>query len=619
MQTPLLPNDRRGFLFSCADAGGFEWQNDWFWRLNGEGNKYDELGLDAFQTVAFMKAVSSEPLCYFSLRFSFSHDEQSRYHWDNTKFDLRLADLLKFSSSAFPFRGIAMQGRLLGVLPNTAVLELTLEAALIRNLKMKCWLAPVRNAKPRIKSGSGKILLAENSGKALAVAGAGFKRAGQELETTLTIKGKKVIRLALSVTDGTASVALRRRAQKAMTLNLDRLEARIMKYYRGLPSPRTGNILWDKLYYKMFDDKRLNLLRMPGKKMLFECPDRPRHNSMWLWDTCFHSLVWRHYPWKQLYFRPLEYLVGLQSKISGMIPTTFGQNAQTAVSQPPLITWTLLEVNAPRTVLERCYEPLKRFHAWWLRERQVEGSGLCRWKKGGESGLDNAPLWDANILLTKPLLCVDLNCQLALDAQSLAEMARKIGKHDEAKYWEREAGQLIKKIRETFWDPRDKFFYNRFLNGPFQRIKTLTPFWAMLVGAADAGQARAMLEHLENPKEFATPYPWPSVAVNEPTFTMDYWRGPVWIHSNYIVLRGLARYGYEKKAAEFSRRIIDMLAHDYERTGYLWECYDPFTGSGEYVGKKNRGPRQIADYYCGWTALAVLLMKQFSNNSRQAI
>ena len=603
----LLPNDRRGFLFSCTDVGGFEWQNDWFWKLSGEGNKYDEIGLDALQTIDFNKSATDDPHVFFSIRLIFKSTTEVRSNWANIQFDRRLADLVEFSSPKWPFAWLQCQSRIIGVLPNTVVWEFTFNSKKTEQLEVYCSVRPVLGQSLRVCSEGKSILCFSHATKKISMAGKGFEILGRKLMGSFKLEDKKKIRLAFSVTSSDEN--LEDKIRSALEIDLGKIKNRIMGYYRRLPRVQTGNLLWDKLFYKVFDDKRANILHLPGRKnAIFECPDRPRHNSLWLWDSCFHSLTWQHYNYRNLKLKPIKHLLNLQDKKTGYIPITFGFNG--GISQPPIISWCLLQITKEKKVLKEFYPYLVKFHHWWFSHRQVAQTGLCQWRIGGESGLDNSPSWDNNAL-EKDLLCIDLNAQLVLDAEILSEIAELIGRTQEAISWQKARDELAQKVRDTFWDRKDKFFYNRFLGKGLQRIKTLTSYWVLLAGIATTEQAKAMLEHLRNPKEFASPYPCPSVALSEKCFSTDYWRGPVWIHSNYIVIRGLERYGYKREARELAAETIDMVARDYERTGYLWECYNPFTGSGEYISKKNRGPRQIAEYYCGWTGLVAELMVRY--------
>ncbi|XP_078447230.1 glucosidase 1 [Wolffia australiana] len=86
-----------------------------------------------------------------------------------------------------------------------------------------------------------------------------------------------------------------------------------------------------------------------------------------------------------------------------------------------------------------------------------------------------------------------------------------------------------------------------------------------------------------------------------------YWRGPVWMNMNYMALTALRHYsqadGPHKERAgsiyeELRGNLIRNVVQNYERTGFLWEQYNP----------KNRGKGKGARPFTGWTSLIVLIM-----------
>ena len=56
------------------------------------------------------------------------------------------------------------------------------------------------------------------------------------------------------------------------------------------------------------------------------------------------------------------------------------------------------------------------------------------------------------------------------------------------------------------------------------------------------------------------------------------WQGPVWICVNYLVFRGLLRYGYTAEARLLAWKTIILLGRDFERFGALHEYYLPENG-----------------------------------------
>eukprot|EP00188_Purpureofilum_apyrenoidigerum_P004006 Plantae.Rhodophyta-Purpureofilum_apyrenoidigerum.ctg4362.p1 GENE.Plantae.Rhodophyta-Purpureofilum_apyrenoidigerum.ctg4362~~Plantae.Rhodophyta-Purpureofilum_apyrenoidigerum.ctg4362.p1 ORF type:complete len:562 (+),score=111.49 Plantae.Rhodophyta-Purpureofilum_apyrenoidigerum.ctg4362:149-1687(+) len=88
-----------------------------------------------------------------------------------------------------------------------------------------------------------------------------------------------------------------------------------------------------------------------------------------------------------------------------------------------------------------------------------------------------------------------------------------------------------------------------------------------------------------------------------------YWTGPVWLPINYMALAALkTKYSVEEgpnrdKAAtiyeELRRNIVNNVIKEFERTGTVWEQYNPDDGVGQ------RGPD-----FTGWTSIIVLIMAE---------
>ncbi|KAJ8439154.1 hypothetical protein Cgig2_027080 [Carnegiea gigantea] len=87
-----------------------------------------------------------------------------------------------------------------------------------------------------------------------------------------------------------------------------------------------------------------------------------------------------------------------------------------------------------------------------------------------------------------------------------------------------------------------------------------------------------------------------------------YWRGPLWMNMNYMILSALHHYSqvdgpYKERAKavydELRSNLIRNVVTNYYKTGYIWEQYDQKTGKG-------KGARP----FTGWSALALLIMAE---------
>ena len=77
---------------------------------------------------------------------------------------------------------------------------------------------------------------------------------------------------------------------------------------------------------------------------------------------------------------------------------------------------------------------------------------------------------------------------------------------------------------------------------------------------------------------------------------------PTWINYNYLIIRGLRRYGYAEIAEELTRKTIHEIARWYEKAGSIFEYYDAEGRRPPKQLTRKRGTYLdvISDY--GWSA-----------------
>jgi glycogen debranching enzyme len=103
-------------------------------------------------------------------------------------------------------------------------------------------------------------------------------------------------------------------------------------------------------------------------------------------------------------------------------------------------------------------------------------------------------------------------------------------------------------------------------------------FTPLFAGVPTRNQAARILENL-NQYGFCPLneqcYAVPSYDKQEPDFGKRYWRGPIWMNLNWLLYRGLRRYGFDDYAA----RVQEAMVLLPQRAGF-YEYFDPDTGSG---------------------------------------
>ncbi|MCK4715856.1 MAG: T9SS type A sorting domain-containing protein, partial [Candidatus Marinimicrobia bacterium] len=59
-----------------------------------------------------------------------------------------------------------------------------------------------------------------------------------------------------------------------------------------------------------------------------------------------------------------------------------------------------------------------------------------------------------------------------------------------------------------------------------------------------------------------------------------YWNGPVWVQWQYLIFRGLLRYGYISEARQLAERVFENVVHQLKVNHCFWELYSPDTNWG---------------------------------------
>jgi len=415
--------------------------------------------------------------------------------------------------------------------------------------------------------------------------------------------------------DPSSAEAAQARARAALDLDVATVAAQRRAFIEGVDAAGLAPPADPRTYRKAASVLKVNVMSPEGSiGRRWTTPDRWPHRHMWLWDSAFHSLGWLHLD-AQMAQDTLEAMVEAAYP-DGMIPLCSAPTPQPyAVSQPPLLAWTVWEAHQATGDVGfavRLYEGLAGYIRWFQRERDRNGNGLCGWWKDedntlchcGESGLDNSPRFDQPGRDDH----VDLNCMLVNEMQVLARIALISDRFDEAAQWGEQAEALAQRVNEHMWDEATGFYYDLQADGTRLPLKTIVGFLPLWAGIASREQAGRLMAHLLDPREFACDFPVPTVALDEPSFSDDMWRGPTWINTNFLIVRGLRRYGFATEADDLRARTLREIQRWYEQTGAIYEYYDNFARTepgllhrkGGVGSAGGYGVGTIRDY--GWSA-----------------
>jgi glycogen debranching enzyme len=154
--------------------------------------------------------------------------------------------------------------------------------------------------------------------------------------------------------------------------------------------------------------------------------------------------------------------------------------------------------------------------------------------------------------------------------------------------------ERMHKTRKTFeqlWDPyAGQYFSRDFITHNLLKEPSIAALMPLYAGCVSKERAKEIVHLLENEHLFGTAFPVPSVPTESPWFhARRYWQGPTWVNTNWLIIDGLRRYGFNDHADALTESTLEMVNH----SGFS-EYFDPLTG--EAAG--------AADF--SWTAALVI-------------
>jgi putative isomerase len=301
-------------------------------------------------------------------------------------------------------------------------------------------------------------------------------------------------------------------------------------------------------------------------------------NRVWTWDNCFNALAISSgdlaLAWDQI-------LLAFDHQApNGMLPDTVSDlEAAYGFVKPPVYGWTIRQLIARHGMkrnlpyLKAVYTPLCQLTEWWCAFRDTDGDGICQYHHGNDSGWDNSTVFDAGYPAESP----DLSAWLVLQQETLADIAKAIGRPREAVRWrERSEALLASLIRHSvrngrFVALRDSSHEAHVSQSLLLRIPVVL---GRRLPAAVLGN---LVTDLAPGGAFLTDHGPASESPASPMYEPDgYWRGPIWGPSTLAVFDGMVEAGEPELAREVARRFCDLCV----REPGFWENYDALTGKG---------------------------------------
>ncbi len=237
----------------------------------------------------------------------------------------------------------------------------------------------------------------------------------------------------------------------------------------------------------------------------------------------------------------------------------------------------------------------------YLESHVHAGTGLAYWQSDFAVGVDNDP--SVFYRPGKSTASVYLNSLLYRELLAYAYLLEELGDLQEANRRRRRAQDLADAMSAHLWDERDGTFYSADLalrpvdpgdwlhrGAPrswpalLMRVDGWSSFLPMWGGLATHEQAERMAERVRDPRTFQATYGVRSLSRLEKMYDLrasnnpSNWLGPVWGISNYMVFRGLVKYGFDEDARVLAEKTVRLFGRDLESSGGLHEFYHPDSG-----------------------------------------
>jgi neutral trehalase len=307
------------------------------------------------------------------------------------------------------------------------------------------------------------------------------------------------------------------------------------------------------------------------------------------------------------------------------------------ITQPPVLAtaalgiWQLASDKDDATkFLQRVYPDILRYHRFFYEQRDPDHRGLVIVVHPWESGLDNSPPyldagsrvkmsykpsyerldllhvaaknrptnkdydlyvylleqmravdWDQKRYLeTAPLQVEDvlfnsILCRANSDLAAIADIIKEdSGQAHEWHTMTRDA------INDRLWDEESGTYFSRDrVAGELLRDDTIGAFHTLYGSICSKQRAEQLVQnHLLNASSYfpKNGYPTPTTSMSSPWFNPEnYWLGPVWVNTNWMLIHGLASYGYLDVARDMANKTLQLVA----QSGYR-EYFNPLTGEG---------------------------------------
>ena len=272
--------------------------------------------------------------------------------------------------------------------------------------------------------------------------------------------------------------------------------------------------------------------------------------------------------------------------------------ASTGPNILPWAEWEYYQSTGDIERLRRVFPALCAFHKWMQLNRSWPSGGY--YSCGFACGMDNQPRLPEgyDVCVSHGFMTwIDTCAQQLLSADILIRISEILGRGEETEWLRQERVLLSNLINNHMWDEQTAYYFDTFRDGTLSDVKTVGSYWTLLAGIVPEERADRFVAHLNDPREFNRPVRVPTLSADHPKYAEYgcYWCGSVWAPTNYMVLKGLERYGYHALAHDIACSYMDCVAEVFSKENTLFENYAP-----EHISQGSTAKRD----FVGWTGLA---------------
>lgn len=200
--------------------------------------------------------------------------------------------------------------------------------------------------------------------------------------------------------------------------------------------------------------------------------------------------------------------------------------------------------------------------------------------------------WSIDKILHRSLFCIE-----DITFNSILTRANKrleqIAKEARVKLPEHLTESMNKTVSalDTLWDEQTSQFYSRdFITHNLLKEPTIGSLMPLYANGVSKEKIHKLVDLMRDHREYWTNHPLPSVPLTSTHFDAHrYWQGPAWVNTNWLIIDGLKRHGYNELATELKYKTIKMV-----KDSGIYEYFSPINGK----------PLGAADF--SWTAALII-------------